>query len=157
MRQDAPRSIGEQLSRPDTSGCAGFRTGNCTEMMNALKRWEEKNDPLVRSLKGIFSRRKFQPEITDEEPVADSAPAPKKDKKNKKAKTVYKKKIELMSKEELEALRERQKQVSHIRNERLLQERLESMTLEEIIIFRERSERMKKFRAELKERKNQNP
>jgi hypothetical protein len=124
-------------------------------MMNALKRWEEKNDPLVRNLKGIFSKRKFQPEVTDEEPVADREPAPKKKKKNKTAQTVYKKKIESMSKEELAALRERQKQVSRIRSERLLQERLKSMTPEEIMIFRERSERMKKFRAELKERKNQ--
>lgn len=147
MRQDAPRSIGEQLNRPDISGCAGFKIGNAGEIAKALKKWEIKNDPLQRTFKGFVSRKPIDPSEQEEEPVVVQ-------KKKPSGESSYKQKLKTLPPEEVEKLRIEQREKSRIRNQRNLQERLASMTPEEIVIFRERSERMKRFRAELKERKN---
>ena len=88
-------------------------------------------------------------------PVAKPVAQAKRARKNCPNK--YREKIAAMTPEELAALRSRQKEVSKLRSERLLEERMASMTPEELQIFRKQSERMKKFRAELKERKAQPP
>ena len=137
MRQDAPRSIGEQLNRPDTTGAAGFRQGVATGLRRALENWEAKNDPI--------SRRFGQ------EPHEDASKKPK----AQPSRLSYRQKLKTLTDEQLAELRARQKASTQKRNEKIMAEKIAAMTPEELAVFRERSERMKKFRKELKERKQQ--
>jgi hypothetical protein len=152
MRQDAARTIAEQLNRPDTSGAAGFKLGSSIELRNALHRWEDKNDALAVKIREKLSsrtrrQRSLEPQENEEPPIC--APV----EKRKPTENKYKKKLAAMSPEELAELRERQKAASRQRSEKLLRERMATMTPEELEIFRKQSDRMKQFRRELAERK----
>lgn len=137
MRQDAARSIAEQLSRPDTSGAAGFRQNIATGLRRALEEWERKNDAIpIKHKKKHWNQMGFNespPEKPKRQTPEKSAP----------------------SAEEIEKQRSARKELVRIKNEKAFADKLASMTPEELENFRKCSERMKKFRKELKERKQQ--
>ncbi len=137
MRQDAARSIAEQLSRPDTSGAAGFRQNIATGLRRALDEWERKNNAIPTKYK---KKHWNQMGFDEAPPTKPRRRAPEKP---------------ALSAEEIEQQKNARKELVRIKNEKAFADKLASMTPEELDNFRKRSERMKKFRKELKERKQQ--
>ena len=140
MRQDAARSIVEQLSRPDTSGAAGFRQNIASGLRRALDEWERKNDAIPTKY-AKYKKKHWNQMGFDEKPAA----TPRRKAPEKPA----------LSAEEIQKQKDARKELVRIKNEKAHADKLASMTPEELDNFRKRSERMKKFRKELKERKQQ--